>query len=415
MTDKAGTFAACADTLAEMCAYYFIAGVMIMAKRGWGLHLGWILLCAAACTVFFGVQLKKPRSMLVLVVTVLALFAACMAVFLLASTTGPTFGYVFVLVIGAGMTVGLPLYHAFNRPELRGHLLHLDVLLAALVVLLLIRQAMNIDTVTIGLILITLLLTVASAVGLRMSGNGDDSQVLRAGLAALGAAGGAALIVAALSALLSHSSGATSTVLGGIGAFFRAIGMGIQNFFEWIASFIHVKETYDAIELEGEIPSVAGIESGAEMHLQVNGAAVGIAAAVIVVIIAVLLVVLLRRKKFSAAAVQAAPSGRQVERTNTPLSQLWKRFAARVHFSYLAWVHRNTPAGVLVRLERAAKKQKEPRLPGESMRHFIERMDEKGGLEGLADALDRVYYGGGAADVPVSRCREMRQYIRKAM
>ena len=97
MRDRAGFFAGLSDVLTQMCAYYVVAGILIMSKRGWGLHLFWLLLCAAACAFVFAYVLKKPRGVPFLTGLTGGLILAVMGVFRLASSTPMRFGYGFVL------------------------------------------------------------------------------------------------------------------------------------------------------------------------------------------------------------------------------------------------------------------------------------------------------------------------------
>mgnify|MGYP007070145585 CR=1 FL=1 len=65
-----------------------------------------------------------------------------MLAFILASATPMRFGYILVLAVGGGMTVGLPLYRALHRPLIHTHLTHLDLLLIVMAILLLLREAL---------------------------------------------------------------------------------------------------------------------------------------------------------------------------------------------------------------------------------------------------------------------------------
>ena len=417
MTDRAGILAAGADVLTEMCAYYIVAGVLIMGRSGWGVHLIWLLLCPAVCMAVFGLLMKKPRGVPFLTVLTLVLFAACLAVYIAVSTTAMKFGYIFVLVIGAGMSVGLPLNYMFHRPDMHTHLTHLDVLILALAGLLLAYQALGIDTGTIALMVAVLFLVAGSAIGLRMAGDGAGSgdSTLKASLVALGAAVGVFVIVLLLTMLFSRSGGVTSAVLHGIGAFFAAVGGGIERFVAWLASLIHINEQFDAIDVPNEMPSLANAEvDKTRLSLPVNGTVVGIVAAVVVIALAVLIAVLLRKKKLRAVHTDAdVPVTAQVVRHSSSLGRLWSAFLARLRFDWTAFVRRGTPAGLLVRLERKAKRAGEPRLQGEPMRHFITRMAPDGSLNELADALDRLFYGSRDAGLTRARCRELGRIIGK--
>ncbi len=416
MSDRAGAFAGCADTFTYMCAYYVAAGILIMSRRGWGLHLFWLLLCAAACTLIFTLLLKKPRSVPFLTAVTGALFLAEMGVFWLASETPMRFGYGFVLAVGAGMAVGLPLQYALHRPLIHRHLALLDLLILVLLVLLLTREALGIDGATVALMTAVLLMDAASAVGLRMSDGGDGTGAFRASMVALAAAAALALVIALLALLFSKSGGVTDSVLRGIGAFFSAVGRGIERFFGWLMSFVRVKEETAPLELE-EMPSLAGLSSETiQGGPQPGGGVITAVLAVLIAAAAVAAAVILRKKRVArAAAGNVSPSAHAVRRTGGTARAVWQRILARLRFAWTAFVRRHTPGGVLVILERRGRRARKPRGTGETMRQYIRRMDPAGGLDSLADALDRVYYGGETDAMSARQCRELIRYIRKAV
>jgi hypothetical protein len=419
MTDRAGFFASCADILTAMSVYYVVAGVLIMSQRGWGLHLFWILLLAALCAAIYALVLKKPRSVSFLTVLTGGLFVLVMAAYILASTTRPAFGYVFMLAIGGGMTVGLPLYYGLNRPQIHQHLTHLDVLLLALLGLLLCREALGINSSTVGLMVIVLLMDAASAVGLRMTEGGSDDgrDAFKAMMVALVAAVVVLAVILLLTAVFSESGSATGGVLHGVGAFLSSIGSGIEKFFRRIAELFAAEEQYAPVTLDGELPSTAAL-SGAEgrMELSVNTTVLGIGLCVAVVAAAVAIVVIMGRKKVvRETEASASTSDTVVHRSGGTMGALWDMLKKAVRFRWSAFVMRNTPRGLLVILERRGRRRHTPRQTGESMGHFVRRMDASGGLDTLADALDREFYGGGGQVLSSRECRALRSYMRKAV
>lgn len=418
MRDRAGFFAGLADVFTQMCAYYVVAGILVMSSRGWGLHLFWLLLCAAACALAFAYILRKPRGVPYLTGVTGGLFAAVMGVFWLASATPMRFGYGFVLAIGAGMAVGLPLKYALKRPLIHDHLAWLDGLILALTGLLLMREALDIDSGTVVLMTCVLLMDAAAAVGLRMSdGETDDgANAFRASMVALGAAAALALVIGLFAALFSRSGGVTGSVLHGIGSFFAAVGRGIERFFRWLSSLVAVEEELAPLELE-EMPSLAGVDTQTVGGgTEVNTGALGAAAVIVLLAAAVAVVFLFRKKRVSGGTNESAsPSNDTVRRTGGGAQAIWRRGLERLRFLWTVFLRRNTPGGVLVILERRGKRAHKPRELGESMRHFVCRMDPGGGLDELADALDREYYGGEKNTLAPGRCRALRRYIRKAV
>lgn len=416
MKDRAGFFAGCADVLTEMCAYYVVAGILIMSGRGWGLHLFWLLLCAAGCMWVFAALLKTPRTVPFLAAAAGGLFLASMAVFLLASQTPATFGYVFVLAIGGGMAVGLPLNYSLNRPTIQKHLTRLDMLVIALVGLLLCRKALGIDGGTVALMTAVLLMDAAGAVGLRMSdADGDSGDAFKAVMIALAGAVGLALVIGLCTAIFSRSAGAVGGILHGVGGVSSAIGRQIERFFRWLSGLVGHEDSFEAIPLEGEIPSVAALEQDMGGELSVDTTGIGIAAAVLALVIIAVIVILLRKQKFSRKTEGVvSPSGAVVRRTGGTFEELWKVILAKLRFCWTAFVLRDTPAGLMVQLERQGKRIHRPRQTGETMGHYIRRMDEGGALSELADALDRQYYAGEKGK-PLSfrKCRGMRRHIAR--
>lgn len=420
MRDRAGFFAGMADILTAMCVYYVIAGILIMSRRGWGLHLFWPLLCAAVCGCVYPALLRKPRSSSLLTVVTGALFLLSGGVFVLASKTPVGFGYGLVLAIGAGMAAGLPLYTCLNRPGVLRHLTHLDVLILALLGLLLTREALGIDGATVALMVAVLFLDAASAVGLRMSEEGDEQggSALRASLLALGSAVLLALLIGLAAAVFSRSGDVTGGILRGIGLFLAGLWRRIEGFFGWIAALVYREETYDALPLEGELPSLAESElSGAGGELAVNTTAVGVVMGLLVLGLFAAAVILLRKRRIAMAESGGIALSEEagVRRTGGTLDALWQRLRDVLAFRWTAFRQRNTAAGLLVRLEDMAGRAHAPRERGESMRGFIARMDPAGGLGDLADALDLQYYGGGGSELSPRRCRELRKYMRKAV
>ena len=416
MGDRAGFLAGLGDTLSELCAYYLVGGLFIMARRGWGLHLGWLLLWGGVCAAVFALVMQKPRTVPVLTALTGALFLGGMALFILASRTTVGFGYGLVLAVGAGMAAGLPLHFCLHRPGIYGHLTHLDVLICVLLVLLVCQKPMELDGATVGLTAAVLFLDAASAVGLRMTGAGgeDGGDVAKASLVALGGAAGVAALTGLLTAVFSRSGSVTGAVFHAVGRFFAAIGRGIEGFFQWLAQLLYRPEQYEAIPLEGELPSVAEAElQGGGMDLALDPVAVGVGIAVLVIAAAVVIAVLGRKRVLRRGTAEDPVSAGHTVRRRVERPSLWRRLMEALRFRWTVFRHRNTPAGLLMRLERRGRRRKTPRQTGETMRAFIRRMDPSGGLEPLADALDREYYGGQGRAMPPRECRALGRTIRR--
>lgn len=418
MKDRAGFFAGCADALTELCAYYIVAAMFIMSSRGWGLHLGWILLCAVLSSVVFSLLLRKPRSFSMLAAMSGVLFAAELAVFILVSVTPMTFGYVFVLAVGAGMAVGCPLNYAVNRPLMHKHLMRLDILILVMAALLLCREALDIDVGTVALMVAVLFMDAAAAVGLRMTEGGAENtqNAFKAILVALGGFLGLSAVIGVLVGIFSRSGAVTGAVIRGIGTVLRAIGRGVEAFFQWLAGLVKVDDTTEALRLE-EMPSLAEIEGAKQQaELNLDPVVLAVIAGVLVLAAVIVLVLYLRKKTFvRGTKTSVSTSNTVVRREKGSLALFWDKLKAALRFRWTAFVKRNTPGGVLVYAQRLARRHHASRESGESMRGFLRRLDESGGLDSLADALDREYYGGRSQTMTARSCRETRRYIRKVV
>jgi len=173
------------------------------------------------------------------------------------------------------------------------------------------------------------------------------------------------------------------------------------------------EEQYDAAEPE-DMPALVNAEyGGGQAAVSLNTTAVGIVLCALV-LAAVVLVAVVLRKHVAARGTKTAgnTSDTEVRRIGGTAGRFWARLRAALRFRWTAFRNRNTPGGLLVRLERLGRRARVPRRTGESMREFITRMDGSGGLDELSDALDREYYGGGAAALDADRCREMRRHMR---
>ena len=116
-----------------------------------------------------------------------------------------------------------------------------------------------------------------------------------------------------------------------------------------------------------------------------------------------------------------ARRGRVVDRRSPrdTLAMLWSRLADRVRIQLTYLARRNTPAGVLVWLDRRLKRRRRGRRPGETCRAFLDRAAAE--LPGcaqelgeLARCLDQLYFGGGAPAFSPARASELRRALRLA-
>lgn len=411
MRDGNGVFAALSCSLSSMCVYWLIAAVLILGSRGWDLGLFWFLAATALSAAVFELFLKKARPLpLVAAVTVL-LGGAYLAWFILWTQVKLSFLHIFVMAVGAGMAVGMPLYGCLKRPSVHQHLSYLDVTLLTFMVLLLCGEYLGIGAETNVLFVIVLLMDAAAAVGLRMRGGGDRRSARMAVLSALGIAVVLALAVTGLVSLLSRSGGLTGSLLGALGAALQALGGALTRFLTWLSQLFYRPERFEAVELPDGMPALTGIEGTAQRELVIPPAVTAVLLA-LVVLAAVFVVILFFRKiktagGSGAAAVTAPPA--RVSRVSGALKARWAAFLKKLHFRWDALRYRNSAAGLLVWLERKARKSRKERRPGESMRDFIGRMAPDGCLSPLADALDMEYYRGSKASLTPGQCRALRK------
>ena len=414
--DRTGVFAGFADLLSELCIYYLVIGVMFMANRGWGLPLPFILLGAAICMAVFMLFLKKPKSVPFLTALTLLLFAAVMYAFQKLSRTPVGFGYGLALALGGGMTVGLSLYNCLNRPTVLRHLSHLDALILAMIMLLLCSESLEVGRGTVGLMTAVLLMDVAAAVGLRMteSGGADGGNNVRATAAAMGAAVLLAFVILFLTAIFSRSGEVTDKVLHAIGAGLSAVGQVIERFVFWLASFVVAEEKYDALDIDMSSSGEMGGYEADMPKIPVDTTVLAVLIGLLILAAAIAVARQLRFKRISCGVKgRAQVSGEELKRGEGILGILWRRFAEAVRFRYSAFIHRDTPAGVLLWLEHRARREHRPRGTGETMRAFLTRSAPDGTLEELAEALDREYYGGERDVLTAKRCRELRRNVKR--
>lgn len=415
MKDRIGFLAGCADALTEMCGFYLVAA-FILSDR-WGLHIGWMLLCTVLCSTILTMFLQKQRPVPLLAALAAVLFGASLTIFILKSATPMSLGYVIFLVIGAGIAMGCTMNYVLNRPSLMKHLTHLDVIILALMMVVLCREALEIPYSTILCILAVVLLNGAAVIGLRMTeGAADTKNALKASMVALCGAVAMVAVVAVLVAVFSRSGSATDAVLQWLRDVLHSIGAAIQRFMEWLVSGMQIEE----IPGDPMIEAISFVTEAEQMAiwkmLSVNPMIPTVIAAVLVVIAAVRLVFHLRKNSVSRGTNTVKVSSYGVIRQNTGMwRSLWAAFVAKLRFYRMAFIRRNTPAGVLVYLERRAKRCRTPRKTGESMRAFAQRLDPAGGLDVLADALDREYYGRQGISMSARECRQTRHYIRKVV
>ena len=416
MRDGNGFFAALSCALSSLCVFWLIAAVMILGRRGWDIGLFWFLAAGTLSAGFFELFLKKARPVPLLAALTGLLGGAFLAFCLLWTRVPLSFLHFFVMTVGAGMAVGMPLYGCLKRPSVHQQLTYLDVTLLAFMVLLLCGEYLGIGAQTNGLFVLVLLMDAAAAVGLRMRDGGDGRSARKATLVALACAALLALAVLALVSLFSRSGGLTGSILNALAAAFGAAGQALSRFFAWLTGLFYRPETTEELDIGLSAAAVGPIEGRAQRELEVPPAVAAVLVALVALAVLFAVVLFFRKVKTAGgktAAVSAAAPAR-VSRVSGALGEKWRAFWKKLRFVWTAFRRRNSPAGLLVWLERQGKKARKGRRPEETMRQFIARMVPDGRLSPLADALDMEYYGGTEASLSPAQCRGLRRLYRKA-
>ncbi len=409
MKDRTGILAALSDSLCCVCVYWIVASTMIMAGRGWTLGLGWPLLWTGLCTAAFSRLLRRPRSFNLMMALAAAAGCAALALFIAVSGVRMTGLHVFTLAVGAGMASALPMYYLVRRPSLHGHLSCLDVLLLAFAWLLL-YQAGRDGADGSGLLTAAVLIVAAgAAVGLRM-GSESGAEGAKAMLVALASSAVLALAVAALIALMSRSGALTGSVVHAVGRFFRWLGGGLSSLAARFAALFEPQETdVIAAPVEGVAPAI--VSEGTEAAAS-GGAPVwpGIVLAILLLAGVILAARRLCRVRITLGAENVS-AGQDVRTgyIRGAARRRWQALCRALRFRAEAFMKRDTPPGLLVYVQRRAARKKQGRRAGETAREFLRRAAPDGTFDGLADDLERRWYGGGGYTLTPAQCRALRQ------
>ena len=382
--------------------------------RSLGLHL-WILcslLCYAANLLF----LRRPRSIPALAVFNAALWALSLCALFLFTARLSGWASVVLAVLFVLTSLARALHFSQNSARLSTHLIHVDMLALTLLWLALAAQDVLLTHPSyLSLQLIVFLLCLLCAVALRVGGDGSGRVLVGApvagGLLSAGMLGGLIMIVFLLIRLFAdHSRTAVEHLIHGLTAGLSALWQGLLAVLTWFFSLFPDKGAEDADLL---LPPVDSFPDGEvvidefKLDPRLLWALGGLAAAAV---LALLLVALfhLRHSKLSLrkiGGIAPAPIRRRKLQSGLKkrLSALWHTLC----FHVTAFRRRNTPAGVLVWLERRMKKAGMPRLSGETHRAFLLRISPE--LKPLAQTLDMQFFSTGKASISRIECRRLRR------
>lgn len=414
MKNRVHIFAAVSESLCYLCVYWIVAATMILAHKGWSMALLWPLAWSLLCAMADVLILKKERGFAFLMLLGVSMGAAGLAFFIVIAGVKMTGLHVLTLAVGAGMAAGLPLYYLVNRPQLSRHLNALDILLLAFVWLLLVQAGYDFAAGTDLLIAAVLLVDAAAAVGLRINADGGVAGAWKAVVAALLSALAVAALVALLTALFSRSAALTGGFLGALGVGFRWFGSLLKSFFTWFSGLFYRTPKYHELgEVDFELPSVAGLDETVQIGQQ-SMAWLGVTAGVLVLAVLVALLIVMRKDKWSLTADgQTESFAARTSRMTGGLRRRWQEWLDALRFRWTARLRRDTPPGLLVALQRKARRQKKPRRDGETIRAFITRMAPDGSLTVLADDLERHFYGKQSYRLTAAQCRALRRTVEK--
>ena len=173
----------------------------------------------------------------------------------------------------------------------------------------------------------------------------------------------------------------------------------LDRFFRWLFSLFPAPET-GSLNLPDPISAAGGPAGEA---VQSSDAVLYVLAGLVLLAGVGAILWALRRGGSRTRSHPPVRRGRVVNRRSPrdTLAMLWSRLADRVRFQLTYLARRNTPAGVLVWLDRRLKRRRRGRRPGETCRAFLDRAAAE--LPGcaqelgeLARCLDQLYFGGGA-------------------
>ena len=374
----------------------------------------WTLLLASAAYLVYVLFLQKPRSIPAIAVVSTVLFGLQIVSYILLYRGEVTFGFVLAAILISAVTAYACLYYCMREPMVVKHLFFLDILVLGLVWMYLFISVIHVSIASQICSFAVILLNVGGLIALRMSEDGESEGIGRAFALAAGSAGALAAVVFLLIRLFSRSGEVTGAFLDGIRRFFLMIWHAIEAFAEWLSSHFDPSEAAEAPEMApmpGGIQETEGIES-----VPINPVSIAVVIGVIIAVAAICIVICYRRNKAGISFGKVKMTGTDaVRRKKQKKSGRFAVILEKLIFLKNALLYRNTPKGVLVWLEKTARRRKIPRQAGESVREFIFRLSPQGELKSLADDLDAVFYGGRAPSLTAVDCKNIRKVFKNSM
>lgn len=363
--------------------------------------------CAVSMLVFLSV-LKKERSITFLAILSAVMFAAALTALLSAYKGSIGFGYVLGAVLIAASAVFGTLNYCVTKQTLSRHISIFDVCVLAVIWVFLNLSVIKISALSLILIIAVLIIDMSGAAALRMSEGGMNEGVGKAFALSAVCSCAAAGVIFLLSMLLSGSGNAVQAVINAVTGFFTVIWHAIEAFFNWLSQFF----TYGGPE-EVLLPEMSAMEGAQEAVIEETSVDPLIPAVIVSAVLAALVVIIIFRLRKTRIKIKTTAYGSvtvtKTKRKKHAFGAKWCALLKKLIFKKNAFIYRNTPPGVLVWLEKKAKKEKQPRRAGESIREFIGRVAPGKEYEELTSDLERNLYGGRGYALSVSQCRRLKK------
>lgn len=418
MKEKVHIFTGAVEIMTGITLMHVILMSISFFGRSGGTRLNFPLWLALglACFLINRLLLRTPRS--IPFMASMNVFFFAVSLFLLLHFPHLINGVLcyIIIVVFTIITVSRAYYLAYKPIVLAKHLMHFDTLV--MIIFWLFLSQSGSDLMPIGdnlLILLILFVSIISNVVLRSAENDVGSLIcgspILGSLLSLGMIAGIGAIIFALTRLLaSGSKTAVAAILSGFLAVVSALWDMIDRFFMWLLSLVTLREVEIDIEPEAAASAFTSDELvKVDIPLDTIYKILAVSGALI---LALAIFLVIRNRKLKIGLPQTSrvgvPSPRR-SRLSGGLKRRFDSFISRLRFAFLSFRYRNTPPGVLIRLEKHGRKTGAPRLNGESFREYLGRLSPDSLLLPLADALDALYYGGAPAASFKSDCRSIRK------
>ena len=174
------------------------------------------------------------------------------------------------------------------------------------------------------------------------------------------------------------------------------LGSLIARFFAWLVSLLPARE-FEVINGGTPMPGAGGDIMAGEMIGFGEAIMTAFLVAIIVAIATTIVwfAIKLRKRKLGGKRSKKTVA---IRKSKIGLQFKTSHFINNLKFFIKGTIHRNTPQGVFLKLERWGKLRRKGRAPGETPRNYIKRIasivpEQREALNRLADSLDNIWYG----------------------